>query len=280
MAGNLTSVFRPYNGKEPQIDYLNRNKFVIGIEQARYKEIPSNYKRLEVAQIKDINQSPQHSSVTSHQEPGTKPACALPYELHAEGGLTPDGTVFELRLKSEDGVHGSRAAGAPFNVYLRNLNDSSHGGFRAATYAVKAGDTLRPQFPLSLFRDANYSIEVLAPNGFYRSFSGTPESRHVQVQTEYEKKRSGLTGNIVLHLHNPNQEKLTVTIADNSYETGTIRKTIKANHAVAVVLRLKENHGWHDFTVKVDGSAAESRFAGRVETGRPTFSDPFMAKSV
>ena len=86
VAGNLTSVFRPYDGKEAQLDYLNRNKFVVGIEQARYKEIPSNYKRLDVAQIKDINQSPQHSSFTSHQEPGTKPACALPYELMRKAG--------------------------------------------------------------------------------------------------------------------------------------------------------------------------------------------------
>jgi phospholipase C len=280
VAGDLTSVFRPYEGQEPQLDYLNRDKFVIGIEQARYKEIPSNYKRLDAAQIKDISQNARHSSFTSHQEPGTKPACALPYELYAEGRLTPDGTDFELQLKSEDAVLGSRAAGAPFNVYLRNLKDSLLGGLQAATYAVKAGDTVRLRFPLSLFRDSNYSIEVLAPNGFYRSFSGTPVSRHVQVQTEYEKKGSGLTGNIVLHLHNANQDKVTVTIADNSYETGTIHRTIEANHAVAVVLHLKENHGWHDFTVKVDGSDAESRFAGRVETGRPTFSDPFMAKSV
>ena len=280
VAGDLTSVFRPYDSKEPQLDYLNRDEFVIGIEQARYKEAPSNYKRLDASQIKDINQNLQHSELTSHQEPGTRPACALPYELYAEGGLTPDGTQYQLRLMAGNTVHGDRAAGAPFNVYLRNLNDSSHDGFRAATYAVKAGDTLGPQFPLSLFTGSNYSIEVHAPNGFYRFFSGAADALYVQTRIEYEKKGSELTGNIVIRIHNPNQDKLTVTIADNSYQTGTVRKVLAPAGAVAVVFHLKESHGWYDFTVKVDESNAESRYAGRVETGRPSSSDPLMARAV
>jgi phospholipase C len=280
VAGDLTSVFRPCQGKEPHLDYLNRDKFVIGIEQARFKEMPSNYRRLDGAQIKEINQGPQHSQFTSHQEPGTRPACALPYELYAEGGLTSDGSNFELRLTAGDSIHGRRAAGAPFNIYLRNLNDSSREGFRASTFAVKAGDTLRPQFSLSLFKDSKYSIEVHAPNGFYRSFSGSPESQHVQIRTENEMKGSTLTGNIVLHLHNTGQEKLTVTTTDNSYGTGGDQRTLDPGPEATIVLRSKENHGWYDFTVKIAGSDAESRFAGRVETGRPSISDPLMAKSV
>ena len=95
-----------------------------------------------------------------------------------------------------------------------------------------------------------------------------------------EKKGSGLTGNVAIHLHNANQERLTVTIADNAYRTGNVRKVLDPGHAVTVGLHLKESHGWYDFTVKVDGSETESRFAGRVETGRPSLTDPLMAKSV
>ncbi|HET7104211.1 MAG TPA: phospholipase C, phosphocholine-specific [Terracidiphilus sp.] len=280
VAGDLTSAFRPFDGQEPQLDYLNRDRFVIGIERARYKEIPSNYKRLNSSQIKNITQNARQSSFTSHQEPGTRPACALPYELYAEWALTPDGTQFELQLTSGDGVHGSSAAGAPFNVYLRNLNNSSQGGFQAATYAVKAGSTLRPRFPVSAFAGSKYVVEIHAPNGFYRSFAGTPESRNLRMNLEYEKEGSGLTGNIVLHLKNTQQEKLAVAIADNSYETGTVRNTLDPNGEAAVVLRLERSHGWYDFTVTVDESDAEWRYAGRVETGRPSFSDPSMAKSV
>ncbi len=35
--------FAPMIPKKPALDFLNRNKFVVSIEKARYKEIPSNY---------------------------------------------------------------------------------------------------------------------------------------------------------------------------------------------------------------------------------------------
>ncbi|HEY1498384.1 MAG TPA: phospholipase C, phosphocholine-specific [Acidobacteriaceae bacterium] len=277
VAGNLTSTFRPYEGREAKLDFPGRDKFVIGIEQARYKEIPSNYKRLAVNEIDEINRNPQGSSFTSHQEPGTRPACALPYELYAGGGLTPDGTYFELNLTAGNKVHGDKAAGAPFNVYLRNLKDTSGGGFQAATYAVRAGDTLQPRFPLSLFADAGYSIEVYAPNGFYRSFRGTPDSPHIKIETEYEKKNARLTGDIVIHLHNPGPVPLAVTVADKGYRAKSHQKTIDPAGSASLVLHLHHSHGWYDFTVKADGSMAEARLAGRVETGRPSVSDPLMS---
>ncbi len=276
VSGDLTSAFRPYDSKEPQLDFLNRDQFVIGIEQARYKEIPSNYGQLPAAAIDDINRDHRHSSFTSHQEPGERPACALPYELYAVGGFTSDRTQFELRLTAGNSVYGGKAAGAPFNVYLRNLIETSGGGFRAATFAVRPGDTLHPQFPLSLFRDSRYSVEVQAPNGFYRSFTGSLNSWHVQVETEYEEKGSKLTGNLLVHLRNSSPEILTVTVADNSYKAGTITKTFGPGHGDSVVLHLKRSHGWYDFTVKANGSDGEARFAGRVETGRASMSDPAM----
>jgi phospholipase C len=277
VAGDLTSVFRPYDPNEPELNFLDRNKFVVGIEQARHKEIPSNYRKLNTSQIESINQNLQHSSFTAHQEPGTRPACALPYELYAEGAVAPDGTRYELRFTAGNQVHGDKAAGAPFNVYLRNLKETSSGGFRAATYAVKAGDTLHQQFPLSLFADSKYSIEVHAPNGFYRSFTGAPDSRHVQIQTEYEKEDARPTGNIVVHLRNASMKELAVMVADNSYKRGTERRMLRPGGTSSLVLKLTESHGWYDFSVKVDGSEGQARFAGRVETGHPSVSDPLIA---
>ena len=34
---------------------------------------------------------------------------------------------YELRLSAADDVHGAASAGAPFNVYLRNLKDGGGG---------------------------------------------------------------------------------------------------------------------------------------------------------
>jgi phospholipase C len=276
VAGDLTSVFRPYDGNEPALDFIDRNKFSIEIEQARYKEIPSNFQKLNQSQIEEINQAPRRSPHTSHQEPGTRPACALPYELYAEGGLNSDGARFDLRLAAGNAFFGTRAAGAPFNVYLRNL-EATIDGFRALTYTVRPGDEILPRFPLSLFKGGEYAIEVYGPNGFYRSFAGAGESPHVLVKADYERNGTLPTGNIVVHLRNPGSNDIALNIAESAYRIASERKKLDPGESVSVIRELKTQHGWYDFTVSVEGSDAKARFAGRTETGRPTMSDPLIA---
>jgi phospholipase C len=286
ISGNLTSVFRPYDTREPALDFVDRDKFVVGIQKARNKEIPSNYIKLSPEQIAEINRDLAGSQFTAHQEPGIRAASALPYELYADGMVSADGASYELSLTAGNKVHGENAAGAPFNVYLRNLHDRAGKAMTVATYAVKPGDTLRQQFPLTLFAESKYSIEVHGPNGFYRSFNGDPASHPLAVHAAYEREGSAqegpaqkggaLTGNVQVHLLNGGDAPLTATIADNSYKTGTVTKTVDAGQEASVVLDLKQSHGWYDFTVKLSNSESEARFAGRVETGRSSFSDPLM----
>jgi phospholipase C len=46
------------------------------------------------------------------------------------------------------------------------------------------------------------------------------------------------------------------------------------------VLKLEKSFGWYDFTVEADGYSDFSRhYAGRVETGSPSRSDPQMGRS-
>jgi phospholipase C len=279
ICGNLTSCFRPYEAKGIDLDYLDRDKFVVSIQKARYKEVPSNYRKLSAEQIEDINNN-RHSSFTAHQEPGIRPACPLPYELYVDGALNDDRDSFEVALRASNQVFGRNAAGAPFNIYLRNLKHK-HGAdpIRVATYAVKPGDTLRENFPLSLFADANYVIDVHGPNGFYRSFTGDTRSPNILIRTEYELNGAQLTGNVKVHLRNLGHKPLTVRIQDNSYQSGASDKSIDRGRQESVVLPLQESYGWYDFTVKAEGSSTAARFAGRVETGRQSFSDPLMGGS-
>jgi phospholipase C len=280
ISGDLTSAFRSYDAKEPELDFLNRDEFVADIQKARYKEVPSNYLDLNTAQIEDINQNFFHSPYTSHQENGIRPACALPYELYADGALSAEGTHYELQLTAGNKTHGDRSAGAPFNVYLHDVQDESKTskGIMVATYAVKAGDTLRQAYPLSLFKNSRYSIDVHGPNGFYRSFTAGFDGNVLCVSMAYAQKRSMLTGNAQVHLRNMGSEPLTAIIQDNSYHTGIRTKSIAPKHEEAIVLHLKRSHGWYDFTVRAKGSEVEARYAGRVETGRPNFSDPLMGR--
>jgi phospholipase C len=289
ISGDLTSVFRTYDPKESALDFLNRDKFVVGIEKARFKEIPSNYKKLTAEQIEQINleqikRASMHSEIVAGQEEGIRPACALPYELCADGGLSEDGMDYELRLTAANDVHGTKAMGAPFNVYLRSAKDPK--GMTAATYAVKADDTLTVQIPISKLAnsgstDSGYSIEVLGPNGFYRAFTGgsgtgRAGSFPVALRLAYERQKKQLTGNVQVQLHNKSKQPVGITIQDNSYHAEAVRRTIELGEDASVVLNLKQSYGWYDFTVKVDDSNEEARYAGRVETGMPSFSDPRM----
>ena len=84
VSGDLASVFRPYDEKAAQLEYLNRNKFVVEIERARYKEIPSNYKKLDVEQIEDINNNP----LTRHSSPTRSPVFAPRAHSHTNSMQT------------------------------------------------------------------------------------------------------------------------------------------------------------------------------------------------
>jgi phospholipase C len=130
---------------------------------------------------------------------------------------------------------------------------------------------------VSIFADSGYSIEVHGPNGFYRSFTGRSAGVPLAVRTSYERGATGLTGNVQVLLHNQSTEPVNVAIMDNSYKSDTVTRKITAGQETSVVLNLKGNHDWYDFTVESDGSNQQSRYAGRVETGMPGFSDPLMA---
>ena len=279
ISGDLTSIFRPDHVGEARLDYLDRNKFVVSIQRARYRETPSNSKKLTLKQIEDINNNPLRSTFKPHQETGIRPSCALPYELYADGGLSTDGNKFVLRMRVGNAVHGERSMGAPFNVYLRNTSTGSNARqnqTRVATYTVRSGDTLEEEFPLMLFANRRYLLDVHGPNGFYRSFAGDSQERHVRVQTAYENHGSGLTGNVQLGLENTGERTLAITAQDHSYGTAPVARELAPREKITIVLNSKRSHGWYDFSVKAANSTAISRFAGRVETGRPSFSDPLM----
>jgi phospholipase C len=276
ISGDLTSVFRPDDQKEARLDFLNRDKFVVSIQKARYKEIPSNYRKLTAEEIEQINRAPRHSPWMPHQEEGVRPACALPYELYADGSAGADGKHYEIRLSAGNQVHGARAAGAPFNVYLRNTRQ----GMMAATYAVKAGDTLTRQYPFAMFDDAGYAIEVHGPNGFYRSLTGRADSHPFELRTSYEHREQTLTGNLLIHLRNTASKPISVEIVGNAYKTTSVTRKIEPGQEISVALPCEQSHGWYDHTVKASGSNAEARFAGRVETGKPSFTDPLMGRLV
>jgi phospholipase C len=201
----------------------------------------------------------------SKQEPGTRPANPLPYELYADGALSEDGKNFVLTLKAGTGVHGAKSMGAPFNVYLRD-----GGNMVAGTYAVKAGAALTQSFPVS---GGSYSIDVHAPNGFFRSFNG-PVNTPVMMQASYEQHGGGLSGNVALQVKNSGKAPVQIAVKDHSYGLAPVNKSVEAGATEDVVIQSAKSHGWYDVSVSIEN--AEMRYAGRVETGATSITDPAM----
>jgi hypothetical protein len=101
----------------------------------------------------------------------------------------------------------------------------------------------------------------------FLEFADKPVLRALQA----ERSRPGNAGPVAKHQPIFAQ----VAVKDNSYKASTTSKTLAAGHEGSITLPLDKSYGWYDFSVQVAGSTAEARFAGRIETGRSNFTDPF-----
>ena len=289
VCGDLTSVFRPYNSEQQQNpDFVKRDPFIEGIHKAQFRKLPDDYKLFSKTEIEAFNKAPHASPYMAQQEKGIKPSCALPYELYAEGKLNADKSAFEIQFTASNKVFGDKTLGAPFNVYAPGRYKKRDGdGFedvRTWAYGLIPGDSLSDNWPLNEFEDKNYHLRVYGPNGFYRGFMGSVQDPAVNIDFNYQKGQTSgkkLSGNVELMLVNLGSESQTVEITDHAYKANDHKKILPASGKSSLVLDLTKSHGWYDFSVKISGNSLfERRFAGRVETGKSSYSDPFMGRVV
>jgi phospholipase C len=291
ICGNLTSAFRPYNGGEiASPEFVKKDPFLESIHKAKFKKLPSDYKLLTKAEIDQINSNPVNAPYMPQQEKGIRPSCALPYEIYADGKLSADKKAFEVKFAAGNKVWGDKAVGVPFNVYapgkyLQQTDGAQpvFGEVRTWAYGLIAGDSLGDTWPLNEFADSLYHLRVYGPNGFYREFKGNAQDPDVNIHFDYQRSLTSnkLTGNVLLKFNNTTKSGQTIEIIDHAYKTNNHKKMVAASGEAQLVLNLEKSYGWYDFSVKVTGhNSFEKRYAGRVETGKPSYSDPFMGRVV
>lgn len=283
VCGDLSSAFRPYRGEK--VDFpkpVEREPFLSSIHQAQFKQIPNGFKRLDAGEIAQARANVRSLSLLPRQEKGLRPACALPYELAVDGGLSADRKSLAIRFAANNQVFGARSAGAPFHVYapgkVRGLGADAgrfdHG--RVWAYAVSAGDQLTDQWLLGDFEAGRYHLRVHGPNGFYREFQGNAQDPALEIKLEQS----------LLRLTNREPSRLLVVqIEDVSYGAAPRQVRLGTDGDAGVECRLPldlaASHGWYDLRLRVAGATEfEQRLAGRVETGRESFSDPAMSGEV
>ena len=274
ICGDLRSVFRPSgNTKTATPAFIARDTFIESIHQAKFRQLPSAFKQLTQAEINQVNQSPNASSLMAQQERGTRPSCALPYELYADALAKPGAATVQLILKAGNGQFGKEAAGSPFTVYA----PGSYAGEKCSnrSYAVAAGEAVSDEWNTAGFDNGLYHLRVYGPNGFFREFGGGPGSPALDVSCSYRK------GNVVVKLINRSTETpCTIRLTGNAYKTAeqtrSLGMQVANNHGV-IIVDTQQSGGWYDFSLNTSGDLHYiRRYAGRIETGEAGISDPAM----
>lgn len=212
----------------------------------------------------DYVPTPPTDQALPQQEPGTRPARALPYELHVDGETNAGAGTLELRFRNR----GQAAA-----VFQVRSGDGLTGPW---TYTVGAGDEVTDTFGAS--GNSSYHLAVYGPNGFLRTFAGSfgAGSANLSVRTIRDENSES----IALLIENHGSDSEQVEIAD-AYSGKTTTNSVRPDSVFTYSSELERSFGWYDFTVETGSDRSFKRqLAGHVETGRDSVTDPAIGGSV
>ncbi|SFB44365.1 phosphocholine-specific phospholipase C [Algoriphagus aquimarinus] len=285
VSGDLTSVFRPYNGEKiTHAEPVNQEEFVKQIYNAKFKNVPTNFKKLSAEEARKEAQNQANSAVFAAQEPGTKPSNGLKYDLHADGQLSKDGKNFVIKFTAAQEVFGKDALGSGFNVYApgryKNQETNTFEEVKTWTFAVKSGDSISYEWPISEFENGLYHLRVYGPNGFYREFKGSTPSQKVEMSAKPIFKNNKATEELELIIKNTSSSNLTLQASDDVYLKLNKEIKIAAGAEESLKIDTKKHKGWYEVTLADKAQDLKITYAGRLETGKDSISDPQMGKVV
>jgi phospholipase C len=204
--------------------------------------------------------------VEPRQTPGTRPARALPYQLHVHSLGLPAAQALQLEFANS----GSQAA--VFHVYDRlNLAQIPR------RYTVEPGRRLVGTWALAQ-QGRSYDLWLLGPNGFHRHFTGqvNTSSTAPRPDPEIEIGYDLVKGELTARLHNSGRVACSFELQANAYfNTKVVLLPVAAQSEVRHSWQIQQSGYWYDFTLRVPELAGfRRRFAGRMETGQASITDP------
>jgi phospholipase C len=205
------------------------------------------------------------------QATGTRPSRALPYELHVSARSNArQGTVKLVFANSGE-------QGAVLHVY-----DKLHLERLPRRYMVEPNGRLDDEWTAMTDNAGLYDLWVLGPNGFHRHFKGdlnrlrAGNAPDPEIRVGYNVRR----GDLHLKLRNEGERACDFTIKSRAYRNdGPWTVRVRGGEDVEKQWDIEASGWWYDFEVSCDADPAYyRRFAGRVETGRHSVSDPAMGQ--
>lgn len=220
------------------MDYLDQKDYAKTINSAKNKPVPD---------LKWYDENELNSDLLKIQEKGSKLSNALPYHYHVN---FEHGKIIMTNLKDR---------AVPLIVYDRTQFDAEDFYF---SYALYSNQEL--SHPIDSER---YDHEVFGPNGFYRHFKGenpplleisligNPSKNTVEIIVQENKKESTGRSITVENLYDKKNNEMALTMAQQKF-----------------IVDLTKTKGWYDLIIKSENN--RWHFAGRLETGKPSISDP------
>jgi phospholipase C len=275
ICGDLTSVFQPYHGEKIDVPpFLERDTVVEAIHRAQFQKFPSGYQGLTTAEIAQAKEGTLTSPLLPTQEKGVRRSCPLPYELNVSGALNADRSRFTLQFAAGNQLFGKKAAGSPFIVYARPRPED----VTVRNYAVVPGDQLEDSWLLSDFEQGRYHLQVYGPNGFYRQFQGEKNDPTIEVHLQYSPAKSGEVS-LVLTNHDTVKSH-TVEVRETTYRKAVKKQTLRPGSTTTIPIKIESSFGWYDFHLGIVGQETfDQQYAGRIETGKWSYSDPAMGRT-
>lgn len=207
----------------------------------------------------DYVPAPPTDQALPTQEPGIRPARAVPYELNVRGRADFSKQTFQIDFNN------SGKAAAVYQVRSSNMKTGPW------TYTVAPGVEMSDTWNLAAVQGA-YDLSVYGPNGFLRSFKGSTSGQgkaDLHINSHYDKQRSDITLEIVNR-----GADCQLSIVD-VYTKEQSSHRLKAGEELIRHWNVKKFFGWYDLVVEVpDDSTFQRHIAGHIETGEDSLTDP------
>jgi phospholipase C len=197
------------------------------------------------------------------QEPGVRPARALPYDVQVNGRVDATAGRYWLDFINDG------AAGIGLNVYAGNRSDGPW------YYTLETAKELSDYWSARSVTAGRYELAVHGPNGFLREFrGGVDDAAQPEVVALYDTA----TGMLVLRLTNPGSTACEVTLAANRYSnTPPQTFALAAGGSADAFVDLAASGRWYDLSLTSSADANWlRRLAGHMENGAAGISDPAL----
>jgi phospholipase C len=238
VVGDLTTAF----------DFKTPNK-------SRHVDLPGTdaFKPEDLVRQPDEVPVPPADQRLPHQERGVRPARAIPYTLHADGHASATSVSINLRSAGR--------AAAVFQVR------SATNGQDPRNYTVEQGKHLTDTWDIG----SSYDLSVYGPNGFFRNFKGGQQAK-IDVEATYDERHNKIN----LEVRNLDSGRAEVTVRDG-YTSRATKLPLNSGETGTVQWSLSSTRGWYDLVITVGAdSRFEYRYAGHLENGEDSISDPAM----